>query len=228
MCEPHPVRAALVLVLPLAACFTKPDLVAGTPLADAPGADVPVDGSPGCLFDSFDMGLSACRPWGTGFGNAVFSTMNGDLKLSLDGPVDGGCFSNAPLPFTEGGFAMEIAEIPQTATGYVNLVAYDSATNPMIAVQDGMIRLTNEPRNDYVAKPYDPVKMRWLRLRPDRPGGNYIGDTSPDGVTWTRLGNTSGLGPPAEEVVVKLEAGVQMVGAPPTQARIAELQVCRP
>ncbi len=70
--------------------------------------------------------------------------------------------------------------------------------------------------------PYDPVAMRWWRMRPITGGVLY--ETSPDASSWTLLATSNR--PSSQAMQVTLFGGVGFAEAAPGAARFEAVNTC--
>ena len=137
--------------------------------------------------DTFD-GAMVC-PWGIKFGAAT--VISGGGVLRIDPPSDGtsgGC--DAPVgPFADGGIVGEITQVlggsAYAYTGIQEFGTFDTS----IQVNAGELKF-EDPGGGTVwgRKLYDPVAMRWVRIRPDRADSSIVAEYSSDGMGWMNLG----------------------------------------
>ena len=178
------------------------------------------------IHDAFDGVLPPCQPWGTHFGDSRVKISSGALEITPrdDGQNSGGCFSG-PAAFDDGGIFLEVPQAMPAGHGFVALVAQSSSSSPMISAGDGRLELS-VPGSSITTLPYDPVAMRWWRLRPDRAAGATVAEYAADGYHWKRLGAVDV--PPEPRMAIEISAGVDTVDPQPTTARLAHLGVCPP
>jgi hypothetical protein len=163
----------------------------------------------------------ACRSWGEPFGTAGYADDPAALSITSSGTVPslGGCASQ-DVDFLPGGVFVEVLAVP--VNGYAAFGSLDPG-EPSLTIQDGSIELA-DAMHDIEIRPYDPVAMRWLRLRPDRAADTSIADVSPDGVHWTRLADTR-VTPPCR---VRIQLVGRFASSDPDVARFANLNICQP
>jgi hypothetical protein len=174
--------------------------------------------------NTFD-GVASCQPWG-GVITGPASTLQsgGELVIAPDANAigQGGCTGDAPL--TDGGLFVELAaSLPSTTpSAYTGISFYEGVELPFaIYVENDQLTAL-----DYatlrIDVPYDPVAMRWWRLRPI--AGQVTFEIAPDGLSWTALG-TSPRVAPASTVTKNLVAGVSSPEPTPGTARYASVDV---
>ena len=138
----------------------------------AAGCIDPGDGDP------FTSGVP-CSSWGTMVAMQTAVTESQGALVAVPTPTvanaRGGCTrSQAPLTdagvFVEIGGALSNGDTELSATGF----AITIASSAMLVLSEA---------SSTTMLPYDPVAMRWLRLRPA--GGRIAYEYSPDGQHWT-------------------------------------------
>jgi hypothetical protein len=140
--------------------------------------------------DTFD-GAMTC-PWGVTFGGTYVTSGGGHLTVSP--PADnfnGGC--DAPIgPFADGGIVAEITQVIEGSSyAYTGIEAFGTF-DTSIQVNDGLLKFEDPSASSLWAQDeYDPVAMRWVRIRPDRGTNEIVGEYSSDGKTWALLGTVS-------------------------------------
>jgi hypothetical protein len=217
--------AALVVVL--AGCFAKP----ARPDVD-PG-DGGVDAPP-CMAanvsDNFDD--TSGQPCGAGFedGDPISTVTRRDGVLQqAPGTTD---VSNASC--TWGGVVFDRPVFVEVRSvlgpgGTYTILQLDAAGSSvgMAVTNDAQARLEAfddaQPGSTIRDIPYDPVEMRWWRLRPD--GGNITSEYSPDGLAWTHLATTSVSTAPTD-TDVSLNGGTFAILAAPGVAEFDNFDVC--
>ncbi len=174
--------------------------------------------------EPFDIGGAGCDTWGTAttsIGNTMTESA-GELVMTLGSDLNvtgAGCTEVAFVSFASGVF-VEVGDAPASIT---TTFAVTNASNAMLGVEvgGGMIEYSIGGASP-VDVPYDPVAMRWWRLRPDPVGSTTLFETAPDGLTWTAR---------ASEPVIytMVHAGVGMAGVGPgTSVHFAGIDVCPP
>jgi hypothetical protein len=166
-------------------------------------ADSTIDAAPcvpGTIVDHFNS-ATPCGPWGSPnmSGGAVLAEGTGRLTIVLGtgGTSHGGCTDPGANAFGAGVF-VEITSVAGGTTGYTNLNAYAvSGVSGQLVIKGGLLSMATP----LVSVTYDPVAMRWLRLRPTSQG--VEGDYSADGVHWTVLATNTGAAP----AMIKLDFG---------------------
>ena len=99
------------------------------------------------------------------------------------------------VPFTGNGLWVEVTALP-TGQGQVALIATADQYPPAIGAIGGLLELFISGGDNIITTvPYDPVAMRWWRLRPDAVHHTTLGEYSADGIHWTMLAGTD-IDPP--------------------------------
>ena len=173
--------------------------------------------------DTFDEALP-CNAFGMPMvTNGGLATSNGTLTVTPNANANTmvGC-QRVNAAFGEAGAFVEVSQVAPAPAQTVLLVQIGAkfasilVTPPFIGYVD--------PNANMVMTAYDPVAMRWWRLRPVGAGLNA--EASPDGKTWTRFASSSpGItGTGTVEVFVQTDS---TNGAPGT-AKIEGIDVCPP
>lgn len=142
------------------------------------------------IYDAF--GSSTPCTWGTKFGGTYVTSGNG--RLTIAPPSDaysGGC--EAPEgAFADGGIVAEITQvIGGSAYAYTGIQAYGTI-DTSIHVNAGSLKFAAPSSVPVWAEDeYDPVAMRWVRIRPDRANTAIEAEYSSDAKTWMRLGSVA-------------------------------------
>jgi hypothetical protein len=178
------------------------------------------------ITDAFDGPGDPCASWGVQYGNAVVEQRGGALFITPNagGGASGGCESRRTIQFVDGGIFLEVPAVLTDSRGFVFLSARGVAS-PAIRSEDGRLSLTWID-GTVASQPYDPVAMRWWRLRPAHGGDTVIGEYSADGFHWTQLGVVPD--PPEPDITVAFEAGVDQAEPNPGTAQLAHLNICPP
>jgi hypothetical protein len=224
----------LGLLFLLAACgrvgFAPPGAGAGDgPLTPADAAGV--DGAPvtGCVTPSVSCafpGGPPCTCWGvSSVGNAVMSEAGGSLQLTPNADTASAfaqCVRTG-VPFGAAGAFLEVSRIIAGASSLTGILVGSNtdrfaifARDTELFVEDGAGRLATVS--------YDPVAMRWWRIRPL--SGNVIFETAPDGKVWTQFATSTRPSSAAYDVMLY---GATPLGTPtPGFAQIEGINVCPP
>ena len=218
------VRAAL-LFLGLAGC----DQVFG--LNAPPGTDAgPGDGPPACvpqlLSDDFED-TTLCGAWG--FPGGLNRQMRqGGGSLIIEPALNGGngnCVSRVDAPFGPGGMFIEVAEVMPPAISYTFFkLFWDDREVVLLLDSLGGLVLEHDGGRDPIGAAYDPVAMRWWRLRPEP--ARIVGEVSPEGHTWTELGDVAITPPP--RVRVDLHSGTFAASTTRVRTVFAGFNICPP
>ncbi len=189
---------------------------------DAPPCAMPA------VSDDFASG-QACATWGFPFPKPNEPTLaSGDLVLAPDPALmqTVGCVSQTPFPFGETGVFVEVDAVGTGDAQYNTLIMWwdTGLTVPTtLQVANGVIAMADRNATQLGMAPYDPIAMRWLRLRPSATGMQVIGDTSPDGIAWTELARESRTAVPM--IRAQIQSGTN--GATnATAMRVASFDVC--
>jgi hypothetical protein len=170
------------------------------------------------VIDTFD-GAEPCAPWGHTFGSAVVELRDGALALTPSPVSNGGCTVDAAIPFTPQGVFVEVAAVVDDGFTTFAIESGQAA----VQVGGGQLILTSSVFGESARVPYDADAMRWWRMRPTEADG-VLGEYSPDGVRWTRLG-----GVPIEPFLeVVFEVTVDTTVDAPGTAEFASLDLCPP
>jgi hypothetical protein len=157
------------------------------------GDDAHIEGPPPgmCTDTAVDDSFADPTPctWGTKFGGQYVTSGGGRLVVSPPSDAySGGC--DAPIgSFVDGGIVAEITKViggsPYAFTGIQAFGSFDTS----LQVNNGELKFEDpSASNVWEHMPYDPVAMRWLRLRPDRTRDAIVGEYSSDGKAWEVLG----------------------------------------
>lgn len=161
------------------------------------GEPVPC-GGPSVLADDFSDEVRTLRRWSGGSDEPYVTIAGGTLSLSP--PGDGGeswiAFqSRHRVDLRDEALAATVLEVlpSQSSTSSLLLaIARNSDDHVGIRVDEGTIQLITYVGAAFSAigsETYDPESMRVWRLRHE--GTDVIGETSPDGASWTELGRVS-------------------------------------
>jgi hypothetical protein len=88
-----------------------------------------------------------------------------------------------PAVMTESGIFTEVSEMNQGDAWFGVKHGTDTL---LIYARDGELRLSTGTQT-YGRKAWDPVAMRWWRLRADLAADRYVAEYSRDAVTWDLL-----------------------------------------
>ena len=193
--------------------------------------DAPLPDAPACPLesDAFD-GPGVCDAWGypLSAGSHVERIENGELVLLPGGstPNNTGCVSRLAFPFELRGANVEVTAVGAGAAQYNSLIAFwggDTADGTMIGASVTTIGLRDASGMMRGSAPYDPVAMRWWRLRPSDDRSEVIAELSPDGHAWTELGRDPRPAPAT--LKVQIQSGVY-APTTPTPMRVASFDAC--
>ncbi|TMQ05699.1 MAG: hypothetical protein E6J91_39960 [Deltaproteobacteria bacterium] len=177
------------------------------------------------IADAFDSKLPPCQTWGAQFGRAQVELQDGMLAITPlgDGQNSGGCQSSDPIAFEGDGIFVEVPQVLPPGHGFVLLSAQGGSNAPTLGVEDDRLTL-RIPARSIASAPYDPVAMRWWRLRPDRAAGATIAEYAADGVHWKQLGIVDLEREP--QINIQLIVGIDTVDPRPATAHLDRLDVC--
>jgi hypothetical protein len=146
------------------------------------------------------------------------------LRLSprADLASSGGCLQLDDQPLPDEGVMIEVAQVLPAASGYTAFLAEQDGLS--IGVSDDKLSVgqASEVLNSVH---YDPAAMRWWRMRPDRERTPpmFVAEFSPDGFSWTKLGESTDV---PTLIRIKIDVGTQDVEADPGVAEIDNLNSC--
>ena len=166
-----------------------------------------------------------CLPWGNGYGNTTASDEGSRLRLIPrdDMSNSGGCRAMGASNFDDRGVFIEVPTIEPAASGKTAMLLDDGSV--LIIARIGKLFFLSESGGDiYAETSYDPVAMRWWRMRPDRDANVAVADYSPNGFDWTELGRSDD--PPPQTYDLKLEVGVDDVEPTPGFGEFDNLNTC--
>lgn len=173
--------------------------------------------------DSFDTPGGGCDTWGSGMvSNGTMTEAGSAVVIMLDtgGASSASCKEVATVPFTNGVFA-EISAVAQGAGALTGFGADDGASLGFLQFNEENGTLSFYKNGTSVGSvAYDPVAMRWWRLRPDATGTTTFFETSPDGLDWLQRGSTG-----TSFVTVQAFISASAPGLA-TQARFEGVDVC--
>jgi hypothetical protein len=228
-----------VAVALLAGCDSLWGITRLVPASDA--APEPIDGAPidaACapqiIHDDFTS-TKLCSNWGTPSG--LSATEGGGMLVIAPEPnvggSQGGCFAAAPLVFGDQGVFIKVTSVlEQYGDGMGGSYMFFTVRSPdpsdavtlTLSVAGDTIEAGSAMQTVGTAA-YDPVQPKWWRIRPDRDLPGIVGEMSPDGFTWQRIGSASGTLPTS--VIVEFTAGTYGAGLPdPGMAIIEDFNVC--
>ncbi len=99
----------------------------------------------------------------------------------------------------------------------------DTGIGGQLVLQYGKLGLSDPMVGvDVIDPPYDPVAMRWWRLRPI--AGGIVGEVSRDGVSWQVLGTIQGT--PAAQVTIDFTAACGIANPAPGMAVFQSFDLC--
>lgn len=196
-------RTALLGSLALGACFSEPghpathgDDDAGMSDDDSGVADSGPDGphplsecGGSTVFQS-TLDAMGCDAFGaTEYGGGTASNINGHLKIAMTADTgDTGCREGTKFELDAPGVFVEVA-VP-VAEPMLHKFTW-------LITQDGIRMDVNNNQlvfedagSLFAMETYDPVAMRWWRMRPDRTDNRVIAEYSADGRAWTLLGKS--------------------------------------
>jgi hypothetical protein len=203
---------------------------------DAP-PDAPPDArtcQPQLIHDDF-TGTSLCDGWGTPTGLAA---MEGGGMLAIT-PVastpgsQGGCFSSTPVAFGPDGVFLQVTTIVNEAdnNGSGGTFIFFQTRSPTpgngvtLNMSVGGSMLSVQAGSTTAAAPYDPIAMRWWRIRPVPELPAVVGEVSPDGLTWQTI--LSAPGPVPTSVTLEFTSGEYGNGVPaPGTTTIEGFNIC--
>lgn len=207
-----------------------------TPVPDAPTdamVDAMIDGPPPpmCIssgtMDTF-TGSTPCSPWATfDETRATVVQTGGKLRItpsqSSQG-THGGCFATGLSNVGPEGLFVAVEDALEGPTSYTAMTAYVAFGTPaQIVVRNGTIQVTN-PNNGIalVAAVYNPVAMKWWRLRPVSTG--VAAEYSADALNWVSLATV--LGTPPSQIRIDIGAGTTTQELAAGSAVFDNLNVC--
>jgi hypothetical protein len=203
---------------------------------DDGGGDAPVSGDAGsgsCLDpgigDSFDS-PTVCD-WGSAAGNNTTLTQTGGALLMTPAPdiIDAsGTCARSGVAFTPAGVFAEVSGIVTNFTslqfvddsdGDWGIESLGSGLEPIV----GSVLEVFQPSGEIGSgTPYDPVAMRWWRMRPV--GGVVVFETAPDGLHWTLV--TTSTDPAPTLGLAQVGTFMRSPDADPGIARFEGIDVC--
>jgi hypothetical protein len=228
--------ARTVLIAALAGCnplFGLRDVVRTPDAADAP--------PPSCTnlsaqYDTFDepAGSKPCESWGYNEQSYCSTTVaNSQLIMTPEANASGvsrcGCGALSGIAFTpQAGAFVEVSAVGTGPSEYTELVANweGSSAQSAIGYGSGMLsyhRSDATTMQTFGTVPYT-ASTRWWRIRPNDDGPAILGETSPDGATWTAI--ASDPNPPPAQVRSGFITGTFAIETSPTTATIERINVC--
>lgn len=219
-------RAIAAGVIISAGCFSKPERPGastdGAPLVDAPPCVAPT------ISDNFDD--SFAPPCGVGFGGGGGggSESRGGGVLHMvpsPGVVSDGSCTWASFDFTDGAF-VELRRPVNPGGSFTVLQVTVGAESVGIGVENDVETnlVAFETAGQLASTPYDPVAMRWLRVRPA--AAQVALDYSADGRSWTAFAVTVVTQAPTTTIEVSLNGGIYNPVADPGEAEFDNFDVC--
>ncbi|MEO6774344.1 MAG: hypothetical protein ABI467_15215 [Kofleriaceae bacterium] len=175
--------------------------------------------------DGFDE-ASPCKALGMPIlTNGSLSTANSTLTISPDANAQTtvGCM-RASASFGAAGAFVEISQVVP-APGHTALFLTIGARTLSMATQPPFL-VYSDSSGGTVTKGYDPLAMRWWRIRPDPTTSGAIAETSADGRQWTMFATTSI--PPATTATLAVFVQTESTNATPGTATIEGIDVCPP
>jgi hypothetical protein len=219
------------------------------PIVDAPGGDTPVpdapadamtdamtdamiDGpSPACIssgtMDTF-TGNTPCSPWATyDETRATVVQTGGKLRITPSQSVlttHGGCFATGLSNWGPEGLFVAVDDALEGSSSYTALTAYVAlGTASQIVVRNGMIEVWNPGIGvALVSTIYNPVAMKWWRLRPVTTG--VTAEYSANALDWVFLATV--LGTPPSQIRIDIGAGTNSQELSAGAAVFDNLNVC--
>jgi hypothetical protein len=100
-------------------------------------------------------------------------------------------------------------------------LSYGAQTTTIGVAGDRLVVATGA--TEIAGHPYDPIAMRWWRLRPEADA--LVAEYGPDGLQWNELGRDSaGAGLASANLQIQLAVNAAQANA--SEARFATLDVC--
>jgi len=171
--------------------------------------------------DPFTSG-TPCSKWGAMVTEMTAVTESSGALLAIPTPTvtdaHGGCTRTA-TPLTDAGVFVEISRALDN--GATEL----SADGFALSIRSQReVALVQPGESSSPTVPYDPLAMRWLRLRPS--GGKVVFEYSPNGRDWTDARTSTAAAPATADVTIG--ARTPMVEVMPGIAQIEGINVCPP
>ena len=189
----------------LAGCFSKPTFA--TPPDGQGSADSPTDGcTTPAQSDDFNGGGTAC-PFGVAYNLPNSARSSGQMRVSPPaGPEQYSTCTMLSVPFAAGTF-VEVSTTLTVTSGITQLVVETAFHTVAFNMQndDGQYLALVSESTEAKRDTYDPVAMRWWRLRPA--GAMIAGDISANGLDWTPFGELSVGSDAIDDVGVTFGAG---------------------
>ena len=198
-------------------------------------ADAMIDGPPPapCISSgTMDMfsGTTPCAPWATfDETRATVAQIGGKLRITPSQSIQGthgGCFATGLSNWGPEGLFVSVEDALEGVTSYTAMTAYVAFGTPaQIVVKNGTIQVTN-PNNGIalVASVYNPVAMKWWRLRPISTG--VMAEYSADALNWVSLATVTGT--PPSQIRIDIGAGTTTQEVAAGAAVFDNLNVCPP
>ena len=177
----------------------------------------------GCSFDQLG---NLCSCWGTPTAsNSSISFSNGTLTMNPNANAAGAqsMCNKAAVPFTAAGAFIEVSAVLSVTDA---ITALQIGTSPDVfemAVINGQLRTTDGSNQG--TSTYNPVAMRWWRIRPLGADGTAF-DISADGKSWTTPAVSGRVASGTYDV--KIIAGTPTASPAPGAARFEGINVCPP
>lgn len=175
--------------------------------------------------DSFDE-VSPCMALGEPLlTNGGLSITNSTLTISPNANANTmvGC-RRASASFGAAGAFVEISQVLPSPGQTLLFLAAGSRTLAMVA-QPPLLAYSDSAGGT-VMKPFDPLAMRWWRIRPDFATSGTVAETSADGRQWKMFAATSGMPAPTATLAVYVQTDSS--NAAPGTAKIEGIDVCPP
>lgn len=175
--------------------------------------------------DPFDE-ITPCMAFGQPMvDNGGLSTSGGTLTIAPNAGANTmvGCMRQSAAY----GVAGEFVEVSQVVPdpGQTILLVQGLAKGASMFTQPPFL-IYFELGGGTVMKNYDPVAMRWWRIRPNNTLTGTLAETSPDGRTWTQFAATSTILP--ANVAVEVYVQTDSSNPAPGTATIEGIDVCPP
>ncbi len=187
--------------------------------------------APTCVNTVIDARFVAsppCAPWGSQFTNvqATLQYANNALEIHPRGTnSNAGCGTNQAVALTAGGVMTEVAAVTRGQDAYTSIELKEA--DIIIATSNNQLVFAPLYLTEtYSTVTYEPDKMRWWRLRPDRDAGTIAGDYSPDGVEWKQFGEVARDIPATAQVVILAGFVQDIPTTADNVARFTALRVC--
>ncbi len=218
----------------LAACDRVLGLSSITAVGDGGGrVDASPDGVP-CAsvatpHDNFSS-VTACSPWGMQTGDPSITRQGQGMFVVTPQPSipaqSGGCTTISPVALPPGGTFIEVSSaLSMTGACFMWFRArsQDASIGGQLILQYGKLGISDPMAGtNGIQVAYDPVAMRWWRIRPVADG--IVGEVSPDGNAWHVFGTIPGM--PTAMVTIDFEATCGVGDPAPGTAVFQSFDVC--